>query len=513
MEHSSSITLKRNKKSLELSIEECDKFLALNAPGGYQYPVDTDKNIEVDVNLELLHYLATVANEETLREEFNTTSLERKQNLMQLANKLGYIYKESLFKAMATYLLSTESNHNLADLKKIKENWKRCQFEDEYWQVQRIFRKISWKEIASLCLKKKLKITLKESLSQVLFHPTRNLILTSSRSNIRVWNTQCLQQNRFKKPALKLKTRGFINVLSINSDGSKLVCAGPSGEVNLWKIVGPLEKWCLDKNLTLLGNERDPNVRWRGWVDNLEFSPNGTKIACGCSHDRVVMWEMKKNEAISFACSRGIAVGFDKTGNTLALSDNKEIKFFNIATRVLLYSLSHSTGITSFSFHPTENILVSGDCRGNIYVWDLTTKSYQPFFYQESGISSLKFNSHGDLLAARAMDGKFFIWKFKKNKLILKKDLTQVPAVASEAKGICWKGNQVAVIGDKKFFISTIADKALKQSYYSLSFPLQLMVYYNIKGLLKKRVMKENWKEMYDALPVLFKNLLENIKT
>lgn len=79
----------------------------------------------------------------------------------------------------------------------------------------------------------------------------------------------------------------------------------------------------------------------------------------------------------------------------------------------------HDGGITTLISNRDKTLLVAGDSKGKIYLYDLTTnKLLKKIDAHTSPIANLKFNSNENLLISSTIDGEIKIYDFAKSQII-----------------------------------------------------------------------------------------------
>jgi WD40 repeat protein len=81
--------------------------------------------------------------------------------------------------------------------------------------------------------------------------------------------------------------------------------------------------------------------------------------------------------------------------------------------------MGHEHGVNRVVFSPNGNLFASGDTRGGIRVWDLSTESVLHAWNEHYGaILDLQFSSDGNRLVSSGADGRLLIWDINSGDLI-----------------------------------------------------------------------------------------------
>ncbi|BAZ12479.1 WD-40 repeat-containing protein [Calothrix sp. NIES-4071] len=154
--------------------------------------------------------------------------------------------------------------------------------------------------------------------------------------------------------------------VTFSPDGKSLAAGSFDENVRIWDLE------TLQCSLTLKGHIY--------WIWRVNFSPDGSTIATGCSSDHTIrLWKASTGECIHIISAHKDwiwAVVFHPDGKTLAsCSSDGTIKFWNVTTGSCLKTLevSANTWVMSLAFSPDGRMLISGDTNAVIQVWDVET--------------------------------------------------------------------------------------------------------------------------------------------
>ena len=112
---------------------------------------------------------------------------------------------------------------------------------------------------------------------------------------------------------------------------------------------------------------------------------------------------------------------FTPKGEAIGIADNKTIKVYTIATKALLkeFKDGHQNRIMSIDISKDNKLLVSGDNKGKIVIWDyLNNKILKTLNSQNGLITSLKISPDCRYIASGGTDHKVFLYDVESNKVI-----------------------------------------------------------------------------------------------
>ncbi|KAG2118685.1 WD40-repeat-containing domain protein [Suillus discolor] len=151
--------------------------------------------------------------------------------------------------------------------------------------------------------------------------------------------------------------------VAFSPDGLKLACGGSRG--NIWV-------WCTDNAELLFKIDAHGD-----WVNSVVWSPDGQQLVSASDDKTIKFWDS----------SNGFQIGLPCTGHTgiiysLAISsDDSFIATASHDTTVRLWStkshlqigqaLKHTTYVDCVTISPSGELLASGDCDGNIWLWSI----------------------------------------------------------------------------------------------------------------------------------------------
>jgi WD40 repeat protein len=114
---------------------------------------------------------------------------------------------------------------------------------------------------------------------------------------------------------------------------------------------------------------------------------------------------------LSDASDARMAVSRD--GKLVAIAQNREIRVWDLNTRLLVASLIGDTGdVTCIAFSPTSEILASGSIDQTVRIWDIPRRALRTRLQAGTGpVIGVAFTPDGHLIARRAYDDQGLILK------------------------------------------------------------------------------------------------------
>lgn len=120
----------------------------------------------------------------------------------------------------------------------------------------------------------------------------------------------------------------------------------------------------------------------RGWVQSLAFHPDRRRLITADSWGEIRIWPYAEQSPTNAA--RTIAAAHDGWVRDLAVSnDGRLLASCGADRKVCVWSIEdgrkvheltgHTDTVLAVAFHPDNRALVSGDLRGNVFQWDVTT--------------------------------------------------------------------------------------------------------------------------------------------
>ncbi|MBD2202320.1 WD40 repeat domain-containing protein [Calothrix sp. FACHB-1219] len=212
-----------------------------------------------------------------------------------------------------------------------------------------------------------------------------NHVITGSEDNtIKIWNAKTGELKR----TLTGHT-GVVNYLSVTPDG-KYIVSGDDKNVKIWNLLTG----------ELIRDLRNPDNK----INFIETSQDGQTLVMDGGTQII------KNTAVNPA-------------NYIYSSEPQQITkyiigVFNLQTGTVKSQLVHNNLVTEFKISPSSHILVSGDVKGNLNIWNFQTGTLEKTLTgHESEIQYIAISPDEKTLVSTDKDGKIKIWDLVSGKL------------------------------------------------------------------------------------------------
>ncbi len=209
----------------------------------------------------------------------------------------------------------------------------------------------------------------RSSVGSLGFTPDGKFMLSAScDGSVRLWDTA----RWVPCPVLPPDMTGM--AVAVSPDGKLLALGGKDSVIQLWdldpiSLVGELK-----------GHENS--------ISCLAFSPDGNLLASGAQFDAAIVWDVRQQTqlySLPWGSDRIRAVAFSPDGNTLAASEyfgnwphlglTGEVTLWDVPTGRHRASLrGHDGGALAIAFSPDGKTLVTGDNKGVIRFWPISSR-------------------------------------------------------------------------------------------------------------------------------------------
>ena len=304
-----------------------------------------------------------------------------------------------------------------------------------------------------------------KAVNSLSFSPDGNTLVSGGNDRtIQLW-----QLNNNLIPQIKAHD-GYVNSLSISQDNNLLVSGGDDGKIVLWQptantqatkqnlssetsqsssvnfdryqpvkevkcdpfIVNSVSINPIDSNFIACGgvkgikvyNRQDNSfqeVATEGEIDSLSYSPDGQTIIAGTYSGKLTLWNLDgtvkqefvtDNSQNSLQPSTITSVRFSSDGQTIAVSKGNLIQIWNLDGKLINTFTAHQNEVSSINFNSDGNLLVSGDKGGTVKLWDSQGNEIDSFSPPgNSVIDDVVFSPDGKMIVAADQSGKVNFWK------------------------------------------------------------------------------------------------------
>ncbi|KAH7339485.1 quinon protein alcohol dehydrogenase-like superfamily [Rhizoctonia solani] len=295
-------------------------------------------------------------------------------------------------------------------------------------------------------------------LSSIQFSPDGTRIVSGTHNTIYVWSTQ---NGKMLLGPLKGRTELIISQVAFSPDGTRIV-SGPS--ICVWDafsgehIMGPLEFNCAfwhtfsikyspdgcwiishgTEGILIYDAEGRQALRVLGsdvynsshYCTSIDISPDGTRIASGCNHNSICIWDFDTGEMVlgplnmtaSTSHCLGISVSFSPDGLHLVSGSEGGIFMWDTLSGNLIFGpLGRSIGCQTVYFSPDGASLISSAYGRMVYFWDArsahTTVLGPLHGHTHSVIVGI--SPDGTHIISTSNDRTVCVWDIKSGELVL----------------------------------------------------------------------------------------------
>jgi WD40 repeat protein len=249
--------------------------------------------------------------------------------------------------------------------------------------------------------------------TKIAFNPTGRSIATGSR------DTKARTGLTSGKPVeVLLGHTGAINSVAFSPDGRSVLTSSDDGTARLWD------------------SGTEPGLREVARQPSLTafaVSPDGTRVVVGDKHGVARVREVGHRRVLSSMRLHGpvTAVAFGPSGPIAAARPTLSLAV-STRTKRVARGLSDGSvtigggsrpaqvlpttrsGVTALGFSPDEELLATGDAKGTVRLWDLTTERVvRAFSAHKLAIRSIMFSPNGRLLLTAGVDHEARIWNVR----------------------------------------------------------------------------------------------------
>jgi WD40 repeat protein len=194
---------------------------------------------------------------------------------------------------------------------------------------------------------------------------------------------------------------GGIQSLAFSHDGRLVAATGDGRQTVIWNV----RTYKIDKLLQAAG--RGGNVR-------VNFSPDDRLVGTAGQDGRVGLYDVRTGRRIARLTTRSDAtlqgLDFSSDGHRVAAAGlGEKVYVWNLRTRSLERAIPHGQLIFAIRFSPDGQRVVTGDVKGNVDFWDVTTgrRVGRELRGQNGAVISVTYSPDGSQVMTTSSDGKF----------------------------------------------------------------------------------------------------------
>jgi WD40 repeat protein len=225
----------------------------------------------------------------------------------------------------------------------------------------------------------------------------------SSDKTVRIWNLE-------SGKSISIGTHdNWVWMVDFSPDGQTLVSCSKDETIKLWDVsTGKCQKTIQDYTKCF----------------SVKFNSNGELFASGNQDGTIYFWDSSTGENLRCIQAHSLwiwAIAFSPDDKLLASgSADTTIKIWDVETGECLLNLSNPNKVLSVAFHPNGRLIAGGDGK-LIKLWDVQTgELIQTFAGHTNTVTSLLFDSEGDMLISGgdSVDSTIRIWSVDTAKCI-----------------------------------------------------------------------------------------------
>ncbi|HTK10028.1 MAG TPA: WD40 repeat domain-containing protein [Ktedonobacteraceae bacterium] len=195
-----------------------------------------------------------------------------------------------------------------------------------------------------------------------------------------------------------------VETLSWTQDGKYIASADASPIVNVWEAASLRTISSYSNNIL------------NGAVTSLAWSPDGKRLACGCTDNTVVLLDIAKNQLLqTYALHQKPveAVAWSPDGRSIASAgDDSNVHVWSPETGepIALYS-GHTDKVWCLAWSPDSQYLASGSWDKTVRIWTSGQREpYQIFSEHQDRVVSLGWSKQGRIGSVDA-GGNIILWE------------------------------------------------------------------------------------------------------
>jgi len=267
--------------------------------------------------------------------------------------------------------------------------------------------------------------------------PDGRTVLAASDNHPGIWD---LADGRLRVqiPAV---ARGFARKGQFSPDGRRFAIGYNDNHAEIWDVAAGKVLYRLDgpndfdaayrrrtskflNNGTGLDDVMEEN-NWKmfGGMSEVLFSPNGKILAIagqGDAEAALRLFDVSTGKLIATLPSENLVaslsyqkMSFSPDGGMLALASRDNIvRVWNVSEKKQLFTLAHTAESHALAFDPTGAFLFVGYADGSVRIWSMEDgQAIATFTAHHDRITSIAFNSSGDMFAMSSNDRNISLWR------------------------------------------------------------------------------------------------------
>ena len=236
----------------------------------------------------------------------------------------------------------------------------------------------------------------KDRITSVSFHQDgQTLASASGDKTVRLWKLDGTEVRNLTEHT------DAVNSVRFSYDGQILASASSDNMVKLWNLDGELIQ-------TLKGHS------WE--VKDMSFSPDGKILASASWDNQIKFWNLDVSDKPVIETQTKVSTAtLSPNSETIAIANTEtfNIEIWNLEGILINTLTGNKERISSLSFSPNGQLIVSGDWDKTIRLWDVEGEGvlFQVLKGHKAPISSVSFSPDGQLFASGSLDKTITLWR------------------------------------------------------------------------------------------------------
>jgi WD40 repeat protein len=290
------------------------------------------------------------------------------------------------------------------------------------------------------------------SVSQLVLSSNGDYLASGSEDGkIRLWNQQGKLLVEWQGH------EGVILAMEFNPDSTLLATSSEDGTARVWNLEGRRITE-LDIRQNSQGRQREVQTSWgefqdldpaigpQGWVWDISFSPDGSKVATCNEEGKVQLWDLQGNQLAELKGHQGSIweVIFGSNNIIATRGEDGIARLWNLEGILLAELKGHQGPIWDIAFDPVQSQFATSGEDGTIRIWNFQGNQLSILQGNQVPITSITYSKDG-IIAARTQDGSVRAWDIQNN---------VSTEITGNKVGLAWNitfdpsGSQLAIIGE-----------------------------------------------------------------